>query len=399
MSSKSPRKKILLLFSIGRLETMLAKGNVWYVQHYESYFDLVYVAYLFGDPMRIKRRGHTVLISLGLSGKLGNLMLAPWKLFVLAKRVHSGYYLTADIFFSWWTGLLLRIGLDAKIALMPVCMPIQIYANATGSITRYLPIFIEKIFTRFSFAAANRVLTGKNIFAYVEWLSTLSATKDKLVVIDTLPEELPSIDFYSVLERIRYSRTHAFDQTEKILLYVGRLHSDKLLFDVLDMARQLMDMGVSFKVVFVGDGDEKVKLELRALELGIFDRVMFEGAKQSRELAQYYAAATAFISPLTGTALREAALSGVPIVAYDCDWVKGVFEDNHTALLVEYRNTSMLAKKVAELLTSPQLQATLSTNAMSLANLQWGTSSARLALEQAFGAAPACKNIQAGRET
>lgn len=385
MSFKSQRRKTLLLFSTDRLDRMLAKGNVWYVQHYESYFDRIYVAYLFGGPMPIERRGHTVLISIGSGGKLSNLVLAPWKIFALAKRVRSEYYLTADIFFSWWTALLLRIRLGAKIALMPVCMPTQIYASASGSITRYLPIFIEKIFTRLSFATADRVLTGKNIFSYVEWLSALAATKDKLVVIDTLPEELPSIDFYSVLEKIRNTRIHASDRVEKILLYVGRLHSDKLLFDVLDMANQLMAMGVPFKVVIVGDGEEKANLELRAGELGISGRVVFEGAKQSRQLEQYYATATAFISPLTGTALREAALSGVPIVAYDCDWVRGVFEDNHNALLVEYRNVSMLAKRVAELLANPQLQATLSANAMNLANLQWSAPSARLALEQAFG--------------
>ena len=379
------RSKILLLFSTDRLDRMLAKGNVWYVQHYESYFDRIYVAYLFGGPIPIERRGRTVLISIGSGGKLTNLVMAPWKIYSLAKRVHSGYYLTADIFFSWWTALLLRIGLGAKIALMPVCMPTQIYASASGSITRYLPIFIEKIFTKLSFATADRVLTGKNISSYVEWLSKLAATKGKLVVIDTLPEELPSIDFYSVLEKIRETRTHAFDRAEKILLYVGRLHSDKLLFDVLDMASQLAAMGVVFKVVIVGDGEERANLELRAGELEISDLVVFEGAKQSRQLEQYYAVATAFISPLTGTALREAALSGVPIVAYDCDWVKGVFEDNYSALLVEYRNTRMLATRVAELLASPQLQAILSANAMNLANFQWGAPSARLALEQAFG--------------
>lgn len=384
MGNKLRRRKNLLLFSIDRLDRMLAKGNVWYVRHYESYFDRVYVVYIFGGAIPIQRRGHTVLISIGSGGKLRNLIAAPLRILSLAKRVRSEYYLTADIFFSWWTALLLRMVLGARIALMPVCMPSQIYASGSGSITKYFPIVIEKIFTRLSFAMADRVLTGKNISSYVEWLSGLDETKNKLVVIETLPEELPSIDFYSVLEKIRSKRKDSGDFSGNILLYVGRLHSDKLLYDVLDMVKKLMVMGILFKMVIVGEGEDRINLERRAYELGVSDLVIFEGAKQSCQLEEYYSAATVFISPLTGTALREAALSGVPIVAYDCDWVKGVFEDGFNALLVEYRNTEMMAVKVARLLASSELQLRLSSNAMNLANKQWGAPSARLALAQAF---------------
>jgi hypothetical protein len=44
---------------------MLAKGNVWYVRHYEAYFDRVYVAYMFGSPHEPVTNGNTTLVSLG----------------------------------------------------------------------------------------------------------------------------------------------------------------------------------------------------------------------------------------------------------------------------------------------------------------------------------------------
>ena len=114
-----PNKRRLLLFSVVRLEDMLAKGNVWYVRHYEKYFDEVHVVYLFGEKGQSYSQGQTHLTSIAGSfgGSAFDLLLAPYRLLLFARKIKPSSYLTADIVFTWWTSLFVRIMLNARIVL------------------------------------------------------------------------------------------------------------------------------------------------------------------------------------------------------------------------------------------------------------------------------------------
>ncbi|KAF0119213.1 MAG: hypothetical protein FD149_161 [Rhodospirillaceae bacterium] len=84
--NESPR---LLLFATTKLSDMLAKGNVWYIRHYENYFATVDVAYLLGGPMPSQAQGSTTLHSLGRGYTPFDLILAPLRLWIIAKRIHQ----------------------------------------------------------------------------------------------------------------------------------------------------------------------------------------------------------------------------------------------------------------------------------------------------------------------
>jgi hypothetical protein len=151
---------------------MLDKGNVLYVRHYETYFDRVYVAYLIGGPHDPVDCGSTTLLSLG-TGKSNrvDLILGPLRLYKIARRIRPTVYLTSDVVFSWWVNSLCRVLLHAKFYLLPVCIPEQIYASTRRSLSNFLPIWLERVFTFLSFAQAGTILTGRSFGGLIDSLS------------------------------------------------------------------------------------------------------------------------------------------------------------------------------------------------------------------------------------
>lgn len=384
---RSPsRSKVLLLFNIMKLEDMIAKGNVWYVRHYEAYFDQVYVVYLFGTAKRTVTRGRTHLVSLAGCSAWLNLLLAPFRLWDFARCIHPTSYLTADQVFAWWTSLPLVMLRRAKIVLMPVCIPEEIYASTGQSLAPVLPIWLERVFTHWSYAVASRVVTGKNISVYIQWLSSMARTKKKLRIVDMLVDELPSTEFFEALANYHDEGNEGRGNSglSPVLLYVGRLHQEKMVSDLIYVLREIVDAGQQPTLVLVGDGEERPNLQELVQRLGLRDNVEFVGSKKSGELVRFYKSAALFLSPLTGTALREAALCGLPVVAYNSDWVCGILKDGDNALLAEQGDRHTFAQQVIRALGNPQLRESLARNLKVLADLMWSPKGLQSALASTF---------------
>ncbi len=378
--------KILLLFTIARLDELLARGNVWYVRHYEVHFDQVYVVYLFGREKTTITQGRTHLVSLAGRSAWLNLLLAPFRLWVFARRIHPTSYLTADQVFAWWTSFPLVMLRRAKIVLMPVCIPEEIYANTGQSLTVVLPIWLERVFIRWSYAVVSRVVTGKNISVYINWLSSMDGSKKKLRIVKVLVDELPSTEFFEALSNYHDQGKEGGDNSglSPVLLYVGRLHQEKMVSDLIYILREIVDAGHQSMLVLVGDGEERSHLQELVQRLGLRDNVEFVGSKKSGELVRFYKSAALFLSPLTGTALREAALCGLPVVAYNTDWVRGILKDGDNALLAEQGDRHIFAQQVIRALGNQQLRESLARNLKILADLMWSPKGLEAGLTSTF---------------
>jgi glycosyltransferase involved in cell wall biosynthesis len=388
MSQGAAPRKILLLFGINVLDEVLNKGNIWYVRNYEAYFDRVYVAYLLGQRRPILRNGRTVLIPLGRGNPKIDLLLAPWRIYHTAKRVSATSYLTADLIFSWWTSLLVQWLLGAIVYLLPVCMPEVIYRSGGRSMSG-LPLWLEQISIWLSFRRANRIWTGHAFGGFVGWLSQHPLARNKLVISHKLVEALSTEGFFRRLEA--QQRTSAARQAPAdgfVLVYVGRLHREKMVSDLIEMMAAIREqgpLGIRPVLWIIGDGPERESLEQLAKDRDVKEDIVFLGAVPNEDLPIYLCKADVFVSPLTGSALREAALCGLPIVAYDMDWVSALFRNGDTALLVPPGDVVGLAAAVRIVATDPALRERLAQNAKTLGWLEWSPAGVRESLEEVFG--------------
>jgi len=376
----------LIYFGTGKLEDMLAKGNVWYMRHYEVCFDKVYVVYLMGKEDKSVSQESTYLISLGSGRNKWDLFIAPYRLLKFSRKVKPTSYATADVVFSWWASILIRIVLKAKIVLMPVCMPHIIY-KTSGKTLSGLPLWIEKVFVRSSFGSSKRVLVSHASGDYVKWLSNMPEAKNKLKVVDTIVDAMPTYEFVEQSFKMSWNRDHT--SPFFILLYVGRLHSEKLVDQLIWMMKFVLSdsniqLSKPIQMILIGDGPERQTLEKLSRELGVEDSIKFIGYLPNEQLADYYSEADIFVSPLTGNSLREAALFGLPIVAYEMDWVVGMFRHNKNILFAKPGDPRDMAQQVIRLLRDPELAIHIGQNTREFAWKTWGDTNIEEELAHSF---------------
>lgn len=148
------------------------------------------------------------------------------------------------------------------------------------------------------------------------------------------------------------------------VLFVGRLVERKGV-DVLLRAAARLSASVRLRVVVVGDGPERGRLETLAQELGLAACVEFKGRVSTEDLQKCYRSARAFVLPAIvdrrgdteglGVVLLEAMSYGVPAVASRTGGITDIVEDGTNGLLVEPGDPAALAAALERLARDPAL--------------------------------------------
>jgi glycosyltransferase involved in cell wall biosynthesis len=120
------------------------------------------------------------------------------------------------------------------------------------------------------------------------------------------------------------------------LLYIGRLEKVKHPDHVVQALASVRKNGYDVKALFVGDGTMVQELTALAADLKVADQVVFAGNQKQEWLSRVMPLAAVVLSPHTGRALSEAALAGIPVVAYDIDWQSEIIENEVTGILVPH---------------------------------------------------------------
>jgi len=150
---------------------------------------------------------------------------------------------------------------------------------------------------------------------------------------------------------------------QKFVVTVARLEPMKSVEDAIRVVAELNRRGHCVKGLIVGDGTLKKELEHLATTLGAVNAVIFAGNRTQEWLATVLPRATVIISPHMGRALTEAALAGVPIVAYNYDWQREVVVDGETGYLVSNKDWMGLSDKTEHILTHPASGKIMGKNA------------------------------------
>lgn len=148
-----------------------------------------------------------------------------------------------------------------------------------------------------------------------------------------------------------------------VAICVGRLTKVKYPEDVL-LATQVATRSIpNLLTVIVGTGDMELELVELSKDLEIQDNILFMGKRDQNFLARLYPHANVYLSPLAGRTMVEAALAGVPLIAYDYEWQKEIVKDTVTGLLVPFRDYEKMGQDIIRLLSNPELASKLGLNA------------------------------------
>jgi glycosyltransferase involved in cell wall biosynthesis len=155
---------------------------------------------------------------------------------------------------------------------------------------------------------------------------------------------------------------------EKILLYVGRLASEK----AIERLRPCLDAEPRVHLAIVGDGPYRPELE----RVFAGTKTVFTGYMHGQELAEAYASADGFVFPSTtetlGLVLFEAMASGLPVLAADSPPTREVLENGQAGFIFDATSPESLIQGVRQLLwDEPRRQAVMARAADIVEDLDW----------------------------
>lgn len=159
------------------------------------------------------------------------------------------------------------------------------------------------------------------------------------------PEDRP--DAQSVLELLDL-------HGRRFVATVARLEPMKRVEDVIRVVAELKRRGCDARALIVGEGSLRHELGESARRLGVETEIVFAGNRTQEWIARVLPRSQVILSPHMGRALAEAALSAVPIVAFDYDWQREVVIDGETGYLVGNRDWMAMADRAEALLADPE---------------------------------------------
>ena len=167
---------------------------------------------------------------------------------------------------------------------------------------------------------------------------------------------------------------------KKVVLFVGRIEPLKAV-DILLRAVALLEEGEQVHVIVVGGNPvqnrEVKRVKALAAELGMSDRVSFEGTIKQQELPVYYSAADVFVLPSYyesfGLVALEAMACGTPVIAARVGGLKDVVKDGVTGYLIPWHCPEPYAERLEVLLSNEGLRSSMGKAAYQVAQGQsWG---------------------------
>jgi glycosyltransferase involved in cell wall biosynthesis len=144
---------------------------------------------------------------------------------------------------------------------------------------------------------------------------------------------------------------------------VARLEPMKRVENTVRAVGELVRRGCDIHAVIVGDGSCRRALEDECRARGLEGRIVFAGERNQEWIARVLPRASAIVSPHMGRALVEAALSAVPIVAFDYDWQREVVTDDETGYLVGNGDWMAMADRMESLLAHSARARMMGANA------------------------------------
>ncbi len=259
--------------------------------------------------------------------------------------------------------------------------------------------FLTPLFVRRPLYGVTHHLFGKSIFletnfllaSYVYWMERWAVALYKrrripfIVGSPSTERELRHAGFrHEDISLINYGvdhLTHQFEGAVKnstpLIGYFGRLKKYKSVDHLLLAMPQVLKHVPDLKLVIAGEGDDRLRLEEKAKQLGLEGSVEFTGfvsvEKKVELLQRMWLKVTTSSKEGWGLTVIEANACGTTVLASDVEGLRDAVQDGETGLLYEYGNVDDLSGKMVRLLTDDKLRNRLTKNAVEWSKrFDWG---------------------------
>lgn len=208
-----------------------------------------------------------------------------------------------------------------------------------------------------------------------QWLASVDAvwsisaiTRDRM----NSWAKLPQSKFDLLPNAIHLARYGQSDKRPDLLERYA-LHGNKLIMtlarlsgverykgvdEVLEIMPSLLETDPELRYLVAGDGDDRPRLEAKALTLGISDRVIFTGMVNESGKADLFRLADVFVMPGRGEGFGfvflEALASGVPAVGSKIDGSREALRDGMLGELVDPTDPASIKLGILHALTKPK---------------------------------------------
>ena len=216
-----------------------------------------------------------------------------------------------------------------------------------------------------------------NLAYKTDCITTPSASMKKIIEnygiknrIEVIPNAIHLISFKEddELKRTEIKKKYNLKEDNKIILFVGRIASEKSIDKVIKALAIIKKRNSSKeKLLIVGNGPAMDELKQLTRSLKVEEDVIFTGTVSYEEIQHYYKMAYVFTIASTtetfGIVTIEALASGVPVVAVKAPGAADILTDGLDGLLVD-DDVEKIANALEKIIKEPELRERLSLGAL-----------------------------------
>lgn len=172
---------------------------------------------------------------------------------------------------------------------------------------------------------------------------------------------------YFSVNKTKESLRKRFHFSKPTIIHFGRLSYEKSTDLVLKAFAQVLSGGIDGRLIIIGDGPERGKLEALRRKLNIEKSVEFTGILRDSDLTERIAAGDFFVSASTietqGLVFLEAMALGLPVIGVNAGGVPEYVENGKTGFIVEPGNVKAITEAMKKFIDNPELRASFGQNA------------------------------------
>jgi len=218
----------------------------------------------------------------------------------------------------------------------------------------------QTIFDRFTFWLLEKIAGGKNVVFATGGGDDSPSSKNeniKWIFSTTLSKD----EFASIKGAFPWKENTALN-----LVSVARLFPQKNIMAIVESLPILIEKELDPHLSIVGDGPERERMEAKAEQLNISDRVIFWGNLPHQKVLEVLSASNLFVFPTRVNegfpkALLEAMACGLPIVASSVSVIPYLIRES--GILLPGTDPGSIAAAILELSADPELMYRMGFNA------------------------------------